>query len=55
MKRLGLAFFLVLLFPLQAFAFGEIFKIETSGTAYCGDFNAAGLTGVTTSIFGFWC
>jgi len=45
MKRLGLAFFLVLLFPLQAFAFGEIFKIETSGTAYCGDFNAAGFNG----------
>ena len=25
-----------------AHAFGEVFKIETSGTAYCGNFNAQG-------------
>jgi len=45
MKQLGLALFLVVLSPLRAFAFGEIFKIETSGTEYCGDFNAAGFNG----------
>jgi len=43
MKQLGLALFLVVLLPLRAFGFGEIFKIETSGTEYCDDFNAQGV------------
>lgn len=29
-----------LLLPLPAYPFGEIFKIETTGTEYCGDFDA---------------
>jgi hypothetical protein len=44
MKRLGLALLLVVLFPLRVLALGEIFKIETSGTEYCGDFDVTKLT-----------
>jgi hypothetical protein len=40
MKRFFAALLLVGLMPLNAFAIGEVFKIETSGTEYCGDFNA---------------
>ena len=37
MKSFLLALALLVAFPLQAFALGEVFKIETSGTEYCGD------------------
>jgi hypothetical protein len=40
MRQLGIALFLAVLFPLQAFGFGEIFKIETTGTEYCGHLDA---------------
>jgi hypothetical protein len=39
MKQLGLGLILVVLFPLQVLAIGEIFKIETAGTQYCDHFN----------------
>ena len=39
MRQLGIALFLALLFPVHAFGFGEIFKIETTGTEYCGHFD----------------
>jgi hypothetical protein len=40
MKTLLISLTLLLqLLPADAFAFGEIFKIESSGTEYCGDFN----------------
>ena len=37
MKILLIALALIGIFPLQAFALGEVFKIETSGIEYCGD------------------
>jgi hypothetical protein len=40
MSRIGSIFtFLVLLFPVRAFSFGEVFKLETTGTEYCGHFD----------------
>jgi hypothetical protein len=39
MKQLGVALLFAVLFPLHAFAIGEIFKIETTGTQYCGHFD----------------
>jgi hypothetical protein len=39
MKRLLLAL-IFLLIPTRVFSFGEIFKIETTGTEYCGDLDA---------------
>lgn len=39
MKTIILAITLTLLSPLPAYPFGEIFKIETTGTEYCGDFD----------------
>ncbi|MBI4527173.1 MAG: hypothetical protein HY695_25545 [Deltaproteobacteria bacterium] len=39
MKRLVSALFLIVaLSPVSAFGFGEVFKVETTGTEYCGDF-----------------
>jgi hypothetical protein len=38
MKRFLFGLALVLL-PFPAFGFGETFKIETTGTEYCGDFD----------------
>ena len=37
MKTFLLALALIGILPHQAFALGEVFKIETSGTEYCGD------------------
>jgi hypothetical protein len=42
MKKLLMVLVLVVVLPLSAYGFGEIFKIETSGTEYCDDFNALG-------------
>ena len=39
MKRFLFGLALIVLLPFQAFGFGEIFKIETTGTEYCGDFD----------------
>jgi hypothetical protein len=41
MKRFLAALLLGALLPLNALAAGEVFKIETSGTEYCGDFDSA--------------
>lgn len=40
MRRFIIAFGLLLVVPSNSFALGEIFKIETSGTEYCGDYQA---------------
>jgi hypothetical protein len=37
MKPFLVALACSVMFPLQVFALGEVFKIETSGTEYCGD------------------
>lgn len=37
MKTFLLALVMIGIFPLQAFAIGEVFKIENTGTEYCGD------------------
>ena len=37
MKSILLTLILTVIFPLRVFALGEVFKIETSGTEYCGD------------------
>src|SRR5437899_11794530 len=39
MKRFLFGLALIVLLPFQAFGFGEIFKIETTGTEYCGGFD----------------
>jgi hypothetical protein len=49
MKQLGIALVLAVLLPLRAFAFGEIFKIETTGTQYCGHFDVTKF-GATNNI-----
>ena len=41
MNRLILALGLLFFIPDNLLAIGEIFKVETSGTEYCGDFQAA--------------
>jgi hypothetical protein len=39
-KKLLATLLLIALFPANALAIGEVFKIETSGTEYCGHFDA---------------
>lgn len=40
MRRLLIAVFvMVWLNPVSAFAIGEVFKVETKGTEYCGDYD----------------
>ena len=40
--RLAVLIFLIIVFiSAQAFAINEVFKVETSGTEYCGDYNSA--------------
>jgi hypothetical protein len=45
MKTLLLGLAMLVCLPFRAFALDEIFKIETAGTEYCGDFNAQGFNG----------
>lgn len=33
-----LSIFFLIIMPRHAFAFGEVFRVETSGTEHCGDF-----------------
>jgi hypothetical protein len=45
MSRIATIFiWLFILFPIPAHSFGERFKVETTGTEYCGDFDVAKLT-----------
>lgn len=41
MKSILLGLALLVSLPARAFGFGEVFKIETSGTEYCGNFDFA--------------
>lgn len=39
MKTLILCIGLIVTLPFEAFAIGEVFQVETSGTEWCGDFD----------------